>query len=149
MSLPEHPFERVHAESAALKQLAGGPELSISELAEVLGVEPPDVAAAWRGEEPLSIGARRRLADLLEERRTWLRALEKQLRRPLLQVESGTSDTAGSGVHGHAHIGAPEGRTPAGIPVFNVALPVLRSNGMDFRIWTTPAPERRRERPSG
>ncbi|HEV7499451.1 MAG TPA: hypothetical protein VGQ33_05575, partial [Vicinamibacteria bacterium] len=28
--------------------------------------------------------------------------------------------------HGHAHRGAPEGRTSAGIPVFNVALPLLR-----------------------
>ncbi|MFP4623285.1 MAG: metallophosphoesterase [Gemmatimonadota bacterium] len=52
--------------------------------------------------------------------------------------------------HGHAHIGAAEGRTPAGIPVYNVALPVLRSAGMDFRIWTTPAPDRRRrEEPAG
>ncbi len=28
--------------------------------------------------------------------------------------------------HGHAHHGAPEGRTPSGIPVYNVAIPVLR-----------------------
>jgi Icc-related predicted phosphoesterase len=28
--------------------------------------------------------------------------------------------------HGHAHHGAPEGRTPAGTPVYNVAMPVLR-----------------------
>jgi Icc-related predicted phosphoesterase len=28
--------------------------------------------------------------------------------------------------HGHAHHGSPEGRTAAGIPVYNVALPVLR-----------------------
>jgi Icc-related predicted phosphoesterase len=28
--------------------------------------------------------------------------------------------------HGHAHRGAPEGRTAAGIPVYNVSLPVLR-----------------------
>lgn len=46
--------------------------------------------------------------------------------------------------HGHAHIGVPEGRTPAGIPVYNVAAPVLRAAGMDYRIWTTPAPDRRR-----
>lgn len=46
--------------------------------------------------------------------------------------------------HGHAHIGAPEGRTPAGIPVYNVALPVLRAAGMEYRIWETPAPDRRR-----
>lgn len=29
--------------------------------------------------------------------------------------------------HGHAHRGRPEGRTTAGIPVFNVALPVLKA----------------------
>jgi Icc-related predicted phosphoesterase len=28
-------------------------------------------------------------------------------------------------VHGHAHKGTPEGRTSAGIPVYNVAVPVL------------------------
>jgi Icc-related predicted phosphoesterase len=28
--------------------------------------------------------------------------------------------------HGHAHHGAPEGRTPSGIPVYNVAIPVLK-----------------------
>lgn len=28
--------------------------------------------------------------------------------------------------HGHAHMGQPEGKTSAGIPVYNVALPVLR-----------------------
>jgi Icc-related predicted phosphoesterase len=28
--------------------------------------------------------------------------------------------------HGHAHHGAPEGRTPGGIPVYNVAIPVLK-----------------------
>jgi Icc-related predicted phosphoesterase len=30
-------------------------------------------------------------------------------------------------VHGHAHRGAPEGRTSAGIPVYNVAVPVMRA----------------------
>lgn len=45
--------------------------------------------------------------------------------------------------HGHAHIGAPEGRTPGGVPVFNVALPVLQKHGMDWRLWTTPAADRR------
>ncbi len=29
-------------------------------------------------------------------------------------------------LHGHAHHGAPEGRTPKGIPVYNVAVPVLQ-----------------------
>jgi Icc-related predicted phosphoesterase len=32
-------------------------------------------------------------------------------------------------VHGHAHRGAPEGRTNRGVPVYNVALPVLRALG--------------------
>lgn len=37
--------------------------------------------------------------------------------------------------HGHAHHGVPEGRTPKGIPVYNVALPVLKK-AMDrkFRV---------------
>jgi uncharacterized protein len=29
--------------------------------------------------------------------------------------------------HGHAHFGAPEGRTQGGVRVFNVALPLLRN----------------------
>jgi Icc-related predicted phosphoesterase len=55
-------------------------------------------------------------------------------------------DTYGASVvfHGHAHVGAAEGRTPGGVPVYNVALPVLRAAGLDARIWTAPAPERRR-----
>lgn len=39
--------------------------------------------------------------------------------------------------HGHAHRGAPEGRTTAGVPVYNVALPLLKqidSEGPGFRI---------------
>ncbi len=48
--------------------------------------------------------------------------------------------------HGHAHHGTPEGRTPAGIPVFNVAYPLLRAAGIGaYRVWTTRAPERRRQ----
>jgi uncharacterized protein len=31
--------------------------------------------------------------------------------------------------HGHAHHGAPEARTPKGVPVYNVAMPVLK------RVW--------------
>lgn len=47
--------------------------------------------------------------------------------------------------HGHAHIGSPEGRTPSGIPVFNVAATLLeRHTGKPFRVWTARAPERRR-----
>lgn len=40
--------------------------------------------------------------------------------------------------HGHAHGGAAEGRTAAGIPVYNVSLPVLRRldpNGLPFRVF--------------
>jgi Icc-related predicted phosphoesterase len=39
--------------------------------------------------------------------------------------------------HGHAHHGSPEGKTLTGIPVYNVALPVLRqtqSNGTPLRV---------------
>lgn len=46
--------------------------------------------------------------------------------------------------HGHAHSGSPEGRTPAGISVYNVALPLLRRDGTRYRLWAVPAPERRR-----
>lgn len=45
--------------------------------------------------------------------------------------------------HGHAHTGSPEGATPNGIPVYNVAWPVLRKHGLDYRIWSTPALDRR------
>jgi Icc-related predicted phosphoesterase len=44
--------------------------------------------------------------------------------------------------HGHAHRGAPEGRTSAGIPVFNVAMPLLRrvlSDTLPVRIVEIPA----------
>jgi Icc-related predicted phosphoesterase len=44
-------------------------------------------------------------------------------------------------VHGHAHKGAPEGRTARGIPVYNVALQVLRASYPDrppFRIIEVP-----------
>src|SRR5437899_2577696 len=45
--------------------------------------------------------------------------------------------------HGHAHRGAPEGRTSTGIPVFNVAMPLLRrtlSETLPVRIPEIPAP---------
>lgn len=38
--------------------------------------------------------------------------------------------------HGHAHLGAPRAQTLGGIPVFNVAEPVLRRHGLDLRIWS-------------
>jgi Icc-related predicted phosphoesterase len=45
--------------------------------------------------------------------------------------------------HGHAHRGVPEGRTSAGIPVFNVAMPLLRrvlTESLPVRIVEIPAP---------
>lgn len=39
-------------------------------------------------------------------------------------------------VHGHAHRGAPQGRTARGVPVYNVALPVLRTLGdLPYRVF--------------
>lgn len=39
-------------------------------------------------------------------------------------------------VHGHAHRGAPEGRTNRGVPVYNVALPVLKTlGGAPYRVF--------------
>lgn len=62
--------------------------------------------------------------------------------RLLSPIETYTPDVV---FHGHAHIGSPEGRTPSGIPVFNVAASLLeRSTGRPFRIWMARAPERRR-----
>jgi Icc-related predicted phosphoesterase len=47
--------------------------------------------------------------------------------------------------HGHAHIGSPEGRTPSGIPVYNVASKLLQKTmGRPYRVWTARAPDRRR-----
>jgi Icc-related predicted phosphoesterase len=43
--------------------------------------------------------------------------------------------------HGHAHRGAPEGRTKSGIPVYNVAMPVLAASYPDrppFRVVEIP-----------
>lgn len=45
--------------------------------------------------------------------------------------------------HGHAHMGQPEGRTSGGIPVYNVALPVLRRaypGQPPFRVIVVPVP---------
>jgi Icc-related predicted phosphoesterase len=44
--------------------------------------------------------------------------------------------------HGHAHHGTPEGRTQSGVPVYNVAIKVLRQNFPDkpvFRLIEIPA----------
>jgi Icc-related predicted phosphoesterase len=40
--------------------------------------------------------------------------------------------------HGHAHDGPEEGATPSGVPVFNVAFPLLRKEERHCRIWTSP-----------
>jgi Icc-related predicted phosphoesterase len=46
--------------------------------------------------------------------------------------------------HGHAHRGSPEGRTTAGVPVYNVAMPLLRrtlSEQMPVKILEIPVPQ--------
>ena len=60
-------------------------------------------------------------------------------------------DTIGCDVvfHGHAHHGTIEGATPGGIPVFNVAMPLLQERGDTFMVWTVKAPERRTPRDTG
>lgn len=45
--------------------------------------------------------------------------------------------------HGHAHHGRFDAHTPAGVPVYNVALPILEERGERFFVWNAPAPERR------
>jgi Icc-related predicted phosphoesterase len=58
---------------------------------------------------------------------------------------AGPIDTFGAAVvfHGHVHIGAPEGRTAGGVPVFNVAWPVLQKEGLRWRSWEVPLVDRR------
>jgi Icc-related predicted phosphoesterase len=46
-------------------------------------------------------------------------------------------------VHGHAHNGSPQGRTTAGVPVYNVSLPLMRRTLPDrppFLILEVPVP---------
>ncbi len=44
--------------------------------------------------------------------------------------------------HGHAHKGTLEGRTRGGVPVYNVALPVLKENGLEPALFVVDlAPE--------
>jgi Icc-related predicted phosphoesterase len=53
-------------------------------------------------------------------------------------------------VHGHAHNGAPEGRTSGGTPVYNVSLPLLRKTAPDrphFRIIEVPVGSGREAEP--
>lgn len=48
--------------------------------------------------------------------------------------------------HGHAHVGSPEGRTKSGIPVYNVAMPLMKRiqpDGPPFRILELDATEGR------
>ena len=54
-------------------------------------------------------------------------------------------ETIGADVifHGHAHHGSLQATTPAGIPVYNAAYPLLRQNELNFAVWTVSAPERR------
>jgi hypothetical protein len=43
--------------------------------------------------------------------------------------------------HGHAHFGSPEGKTRAGVPVYNVAMPLLARLAPDkpaFRVVEVP-----------
>lgn len=88
----DHPFQRLGAEIAAVRALGGGPDHSIRELAALLEVDVEEIERTWRGLEPLSIKARRRLADLLRDQITALGALERALRQPVLEVEeSGTA----------------------------------------------------------
>jgi Icc-related predicted phosphoesterase len=42
--------------------------------------------------------------------------------------------------HGHAHTGKLEGSTPSGIPVFNVALPLLQAHGRVLHRWEVQLP---------
>lgn len=57
-------------------------------------------------------------------------------------------ETLGADVifHGHAHHGRYQGATPSGIPVFNVALQVLETEGLKVHLHETTAPERRARR---
>jgi Icc-related predicted phosphoesterase len=46
--------------------------------------------------------------------------------------------------HGHAHRGRPEGATSAGVPVYNVAMPLLKRTDPDrppFRVVEVPLPD--------
>ncbi|HSJ14290.1 MAG TPA: metallophosphoesterase [Longimicrobiales bacterium] len=48
--------------------------------------------------------------------------------------------------HGHAHHGTARGETPGGVPVYNVAWPLLRQAGAHFLLYEVAAPERRHDR---
>lgn len=50
--------------------------------------------------------------------------------------------------HGHAHHGSANGMTPGGIPVFNVAAPLLAAHGHRYLLWTTRGHDRRAPEPA-
>ncbi len=54
-------------------------------------------------------------------------------------------DTLRPGIvfHGHAHYGSYRGETPGGVPVRNVAMQVLATEGLAFHLHEVPAPDRR------
>ncbi len=54
-------------------------------------------------------------------------------------------ETLGADVvfHGHAHSGSYRGETPGGIPVFNVSMHVLESEGLKVHLHELPTPDRR------
>lgn len=58
----------------------------------------------------------------------------------------GPIETIGADVvfHGHAHQGTFQATTPAGIPVYNVAAPILDGRGEKFFVWTVNVTDRRK-----
>jgi Icc-related predicted phosphoesterase len=55
-------------------------------------------------------------------------------------------------LHGHAHTGSPEGRTGSGVPVYNVALPLMRRFFPDrppFRLIELPSTPTQPDAPAG
>lgn len=56
-------------------------------------------------------------------------------------------ETLGADVvfHGHAHHGTRHAVTGAGIPIYNVSLPILREDGDWVHIWEVELPDRRGE----
>jgi Icc-related predicted phosphoesterase len=61
--------------------------------------------------------------------------------RLLTPIETYSPDVV---FHGHAHSGTLQAATPSGIPVFNVAHPLLlRRTGRPYHVWTIAAPDRR------
>lgn len=58
----------------------------------------------------------------------------------------GPIETIGADVvfHGHAHHGTFEATTPGGIPVYNVAAPILDGRGEKFFVWTVNVTDRRK-----